>query len=76
VLLARGGRAVVAPVLIVPGHADDAVTVALGYGQQDIRFTGAAIEARLYAEDPSAGFLPATGTLIAFEPAPAPQVRW
>ncbi|HSD20168.1 MAG TPA: TAT-variant-translocated molybdopterin oxidoreductase [Anaeromyxobacter sp.] len=32
--LARGGRAVVAPVLIVPGHADDAVTVALGYGQQ------------------------------------------
>jgi propionyl-CoA carboxylase alpha chain len=48
----------------------------LGYGQQDIRFTGAAIEARLYAEDPSAGFLPATGTLIAFEPAPAPQVRW
>jgi propionyl-CoA carboxylase alpha chain len=48
----------------------------LGYGQQDIRFTGAAIEARLYAEDPSAGFLPATGTLVAFEPAASPQVRW
>ncbi|WP_242370767.1 TAT-variant-translocated molybdopterin oxidoreductase [Anaeromyxobacter sp. SG26] len=32
--LARGGRAVVAPVLVVPGHADDAVTVALGYGQR------------------------------------------
>ncbi|GAA2544736.1 ATP-binding protein [Pseudonocardia hydrocarbonoxydans] len=29
----------------------------------DARITGHAIEARLYAEDPSAGFLPATGTL-------------
>ena len=36
----------------------------------DIRFEGAAIEARLYAEDPSRNdFLPATGTLAAFAPA-------
>jgi propionyl-CoA carboxylase alpha chain len=48
----------------------------LGYGQEDVRFTGAAVEARLYAEDPSAGFLPATGTLLAFQPAPEPEVRW
>ena len=48
----------------------------LGYGQGDIRFHGAAIEARLYAEDPAAGFLPATGTLSAFEPAASPSVRW
>jgi len=48
----------------------------LGYEQKDIRFQGAAIEARLYAEDPTAEFLPATGTLVAFEPAAAPQVRW
>ncbi len=48
----------------------------LGYGQDDVAWSGAAIEARLYAEDPAAGFLPATGTLIAFEPAPSPQVRW
>jgi propionyl-CoA carboxylase alpha chain len=48
----------------------------LGYGQQAIRFRGHAIEARLYAEDPAAGFLPATGTLAAFAPAPEPEVRW
>ncbi len=48
----------------------------LGYGQDDVSFAGAAIEARLYAEDPAGGFLPATGTLFAFEPAAAPAVRW
>ena len=48
----------------------------LGYVQEDIRFRGAAIEARLYAEDPAADFLPATGTLTAFEPAASPEVRW
>ncbi len=48
----------------------------LGYAQGDVRFEGAAIEARLYAEDPSADFLPATGTLFAFRPAPEPEVRW
>ncbi|MEE1570133.1 MAG: biotin/lipoyl-containing protein, partial [Acidimicrobiales bacterium] len=44
--------------------------------QADICFSGHSIEARLYAEDPSAGFLPATGTLVAFEPASTPEVRW
>jgi propionyl-CoA carboxylase alpha chain len=48
----------------------------LGYGQSEIRWNGSAIEARLYAEDPAAGFLPASGTLIAFEPAVSPEVRW
>jgi propionyl-CoA carboxylase alpha chain len=48
----------------------------LGYGQQAITFRGHAIEARLYAEDPGAGFLPATGTLTAFAPASEPEVRW
>lgn len=48
----------------------------LGYEQEDVRFQGASIEARLYAEDPAAEFLPATGTLVAFEPAAEPQVRW
>ncbi len=36
---------------------------ALPCGQDDIRLTGHAIEARLYAEDVSRGFLPATGRL-------------
>jgi propionyl-CoA carboxylase alpha chain len=48
----------------------------LGYAQGDIEFEGAAVEARLYAEDPANGFLPATGTLVAFAPASSPEVRW
>jgi propionyl-CoA carboxylase alpha chain len=48
----------------------------LGYAQSDIVFAGHAIEARLYAEDAAAGFLPAVGTLAAFTPASEPAVRW
>ena len=48
----------------------------LGYEQSDVSWTGHAIEARLYAEDAAHGFLPATGTLHAFEPAAQPVVRW
>src|SRR5512139_2259113 len=32
--LGRGGRKVTAPVLVVPGHADESVTLSLGYGQR------------------------------------------
>jgi propionyl-CoA carboxylase alpha chain len=48
----------------------------LGYQQSELRSLGHAIEARLYAEDPAAGFLPAIGTLAAFAPASDPEVRW
>jgi propionyl-CoA carboxylase alpha chain len=48
----------------------------LGYTQHDLRFSGHAIEVRLCAEDAPAGFLPAVGTLAAFEPAASPAVRW
>ncbi len=48
----------------------------LGYGQEAVTFTGHAIEARLYAEDPANDFLPAIGTLEAYKPAPEPSVRW
>jgi propionyl-CoA carboxylase alpha chain len=44
--------------------------------QQQVSWNGAAIEARLYAENPAEGFLPVTGTLVAFEPAADPLVRW
>ncbi|MFT5530712.1 MAG: propionyl-CoA carboxylase alpha chain [Candidatus Poriferisodalaceae bacterium] len=48
----------------------------LGYGQGDLSITGHAIEARLYAEDPANGFLPATGTVEIWEPAAAPSARY
>ena len=48
----------------------------LGYDQSAINWTGHSIEARLYAEDPANDFLPATGTLAAYEPAADPAVRW
>lgn len=48
----------------------------LGYSQRDIGWDGAAIEVRLYAEDPANGFLPATGTLVAYRPPLDPPVRW
>jgi len=40
----------------------------LPLGQNNIRFDGHAIEARVYAEDPEHGFLPSTGQIVA--------VRW
>ena len=48
----------------------------LGYYQEDIDWYGSAIEARLYAEDPRNDFLPATGTLIAYEPNLEVEARW
>ena len=48
----------------------------LGYSQDDITWTGSSIEARLYAEDPSNDFLPATGTLIAYENDTNIDARW
>ena len=36
----------------------------LRIAQDEVRFTGHAIEARLYAEDPENGFLPATGRVV------------
>ena len=47
----------------------------LGYEQDEIEFFGHAIEVRICAEDPPAGFLPATGTLLAFDFADEPVVR-
>ncbi|MDP6829340.1 MAG: biotin carboxylase N-terminal domain-containing protein [Alphaproteobacteria bacterium] len=43
-------------ILAVAGHG-------IALGQEDVGATGHAIEARIYAEDPGAGFLPSTGTI-------------
>lgn len=48
----------------------------LGYEQDDIEWEGSSIEARLYAEDPSNNFLPATGQLIAYQPDLSIEARW
>lgn len=40
----------------------------LGYGQEDLSINGHSIEARLYAEDPSRGFLPSPGVLKVWKP--------
>ncbi|MEW6688742.1 MAG: biotin carboxylase N-terminal domain-containing protein [Pseudomonadota bacterium] len=42
--------------------------------QDELRFSGHAIEARLCAEDPSQGFLPQAGALALWEPAPGVRV--
>ena len=47
----------------------------LGFAQDDVTLEGAAIEMRITAEDPFAGFVPGTGTVREFRPADGPGVR-
>ena len=43
--------------------------------QEDVRFSGHAIEARVYAEAPHKGFLPQSGQLVAWQPPTGHGVR-
>ena len=48
---------------------------ALPLRQEEIRLTGHAVEARVYAEDPARGFLPTGGTVLALAEPAGPHVR-
>jgi acetyl/propionyl-CoA carboxylase alpha subunit len=47
----------------------------LSFSQKDVVRRGAAVEARIYAEDPAAGFLPQTGTFLRAEFPREPWLR-
>jgi propionyl-CoA carboxylase alpha chain len=42
----------------------------LGFGQDEVRLDGWAVESRVYAEDPDRAFLPSTGRLVRYRPPP------
>jgi acetyl/propionyl-CoA carboxylase alpha subunit len=48
----------------------------LGYGQDQVRGLGHAIECRICAEDPEAGFVPATGELLVLRSPQGPGIRF
>ncbi len=47
----------------------------IGLSQDDVRINGWALECRIYAEDPEAGFRPSPGPIIAYRPPGGPGVR-
>jgi len=47
----------------------------ISFQQEDLHIQGHALELRVYAEDASAGFLPATGTLHRYRPPVGPGIR-
>jgi acetyl/propionyl-CoA carboxylase alpha subunit len=65
----------VAGIDLVRAQLDIAAGEPLELEQADVELRGHAIECRLYAEDPAAGFVPATGRLLRWRPPAWPGVR-
>ena len=60
---------------LVEKMIDVAAGKPLGFTQADVKLDGWALEARVYAEEPARGFLPATGRLVRFVPPAREGVR-
>ena len=60
----RGGRKVEAPVMIQPGHADNSVTLTLGYGRSKVGRVGTGIGYNAYALRTSDAMGIATGVTV------------
>ena len=52
---------------MLPGSSRLRQAKQLPLKQDEVRFSGHAIEARVYAEDPENGFLPSTGTIVGLQ---------
>ncbi len=60
---------------LVQKQFEVAAGLMMGLEQHEVRQSGHAIEARIYAEDPNSGFLPSTGTLALWRPPSGPGIR-
>jgi propionyl-CoA carboxylase alpha chain len=76
VVRARTAAGALGPIDLVRLQLLVAMGERLPFAQDDLVQVGHAIEARLYAEDPGNGYLPATGTLTAFAPAAGQGIRY
>ncbi|MBI88343.1 MAG: pyruvate carboxylase subunit A [Euryarchaeota archaeon] len=60
---------------LVQKQFEIAAGLGLGMTQEQVGQNGHSIEARVYAEDPSRGFLPSTGELAVWRPPSGPGIR-
>jgi acetyl/propionyl-CoA carboxylase alpha subunit len=60
---------------LVQKQFEVAAGLPLGMDQSEVKQSGHAIEARIYAEDPERGFLPSTGRLVMWQAPVGPGIR-